>query len=601
MRFECLLRGACAEFGATISAAERRLIRASVVGEVADFNTPEYVTELHKVVEAETHAIRNDEELPGRPPPPVVIRASLITWLLTSGCAKKNVHPHGIRMEGVFIEDTLRLANTTLHGPLWIVNSLLESGCDFTAARCHQINLDRSRVHSGMMTRQGQAAINLDDANCAGRVQLRDGFLAQGTVRLVGARLSGLECNGRFFCPGGMALVVDVARVRGNVFFSNSEGDSLDGCEVVGEARMASAEIDGDVYCTGARFRNGSGTALMFQGAHIAGMLVLRDIVEIKGIVDLTKCRIGFLVDGKQRVSGSDWPKNICLIDCRYDAIYAGVPLDAASRLRWLDHHDDTFRTVTNEDLIDPQPYRLLADVMRKQGHEEDARTVLRVCAERRVKGLVSQAFKMPVGSTYRYLVRRAGVLAVLCIAMLAGGYLVGAIVLAIVASWFAWQSYKTRDDDEARLRVCQRVEGNRVRLMQNLYRWSVGHGYARWRVLLWLGLVLSVGTLLFIDDSMPHPGGLMQPTQSYALKEWSQGTQPAWYDALPKYNPLLYSADALIPLVSFHQEEHWTPSASTPRGWFVKNVYLPVHISAGWVIATLFVASFTRLMRQEG
>lgn len=92
-----------------------------------------------------------------------------------------------------------------------------------------------------------------------------------------------------------------------------------------------------------------------------------------------------------------------------------------------------------------------------------------------------------------------------------------------------------------------------------------------------------------------------MQPTQSVALKAWYEESPEPWIKSLPKYNPLIYSADTLIPLVSFHQEDHWTPSGRGKWGWFVKNVYLPLHISAGWVIATLFVASFTRLMRQEG
>lgn len=85
------------------------------------------------------------------------------------------------------------------------------------------------------------------------------------------------------------------------------------------------------------------------------------------------------------------------------------------------------------------------------------------------------------------------------------------------------------------------------------------------------------------------------------AERDREETRENEWVAKYPKFDPVIYSIDTLLPLVSFHQEDHWTPSGRGKWGWFVKNVYLPLHISAGWVIATLFVASFTRLMRQEG
>ncbi len=644
-RFEGLLRRAKSEFGDTVTEDEERLLKACVVGEVADFTTPDFWEKLKEAQDEESKAMVDEpDEWPERPEPPAKIRAEVVAWLLTSAAGKRYVHPHGVRMRGVRIEDTLRLAHATLHGALWANQSELLAGCDLIGSRFVDLHLNGSLVKAGMMSRGGIQSVHLDDSQSAGNVSIQGGFLAKGEVRLLGASIGGdLACSGgRFRNPGGNALSADGCQVGGFVFlkddfqsvgavrllgasiggslsciggrFHNPGGDALnaDRCLVgghvllnsefqsVGAVWLLGARIGGNLECIGGRFRNPNGDALMGEGCRVSGTLFVRGIGSVEGRIVLTRSRIAYLYDGERN---SAWPDKIVLTDCRYDAIYAGSPLDARSRLQWLAKHDSTAKTYinANEGVIDPQPYRWLAEVMKKQGHEEDARTVLRVCAERRVKGLVAQAFAAPIDRTYRYLIRRAAVLAVLCIALLAGGYWLGAAALAIVVSWFALQAFKHRGDDEARLRVCQLVEGNRVRVMQHTYRWVVGHGYARWRVLVWLGLVLSVGTFLLVDHPVPVPGGLMQPTQSYALKEWSQGTQPAWYEALPKYNPFLYSADALVPLVSFHQEEHWTPSTATWRGWFVKNVYLPLHIAAGWVIATLFVASFTRLMRQEG
>jgi len=79
-------------------------------------------------------------------------------------------------------------------------------------------------------------------------------------------------------------------------------------------------------------------------------------------------------------------------------------------------------------------------------------------------------------------------------------------------------------------------------------------------------------------------------------------GQDPRWVARYPGFNAAVYSIDAFLPLVDFHQEEYWTPG-SGPRwswAWFVKTVYLPFHIISGWIVATLFAASFTRLARQE-
>ncbi len=157
------------------------------------------------------------------------------------------------------------------------------------------------------------------------------------------------------------------------------------------------------------------------------------------------------------------------------------------------------------------------------------------------------------------------------------------------------------------------------------MYGAVVGHGYAHFRPLWWLIGMWVLGTILF---SVPA-GPTMQPTQGIALREWSQNSvtpsrKPLppwqWSDAngfvawflghptggwlgdYPKFHPVVYSLDAFLPLVDFHQEEYWTPIDGPILSWrwIVKNVYLPIHIAMGWIVATLFAASFTKLARHE-
>ncbi|NRA58475.1 MAG: hypothetical protein HRU13_10230, partial [Phycisphaerales bacterium] len=312
------------------------------------------------------------------------------------------------------------------------------------------------------------------------------------------------------------------------------------------------------------------------------------------------------------------WPAQIVLNDCRYDAIHTQSPLDAASRLAWLANHDRSMAylpppgwpgTISPVQRVvlrllpqaragywskgagpcDPQPYRQLASVLRRQGHEGDANAVLTALGWRRL---------MPL---FRERWRESGRGKVKAVVLFALNVLYGAIV---------------------------------------------GHGYARFRPLYWILAFWALGSVVFWIDG----GRVMQPTQAVPLRAWTKaeaagfdGTpmQPielaawarahggriadedvAWANAYPRFNPVVYSLDALLPLVDFHQEEYWTPRNGpgwvqpwpaqqndlawwlrlrfpSPQ-WWIKAAYLPLHIAMGWIVATLFAASFTRLARRD-
>jgi hypothetical protein len=140
------------------------------------------------------------------------------------------------------------------------------------------------------------------------------------------------------------------------------------------------------------------------------------------------------------------------------------------------------------------------------------------------------------------------------------------------------------------------------VWLLPRLLYWLVvGYGYARWRALLWIIALWLLGTLIFgFDDGVnmkeAHPYAMrsrvvleeLQPGEDVPLEHrWIQTRYPA-------LNPWIYSLDTLLPIVDFHQETYWTP-----KDGLVRWLYLPVHIMMGWVITTLFVVSFTGLVRR--
>ena len=82
--------------------------------------------------------------------------------------------------------------------------------------------------------------------------------------------------------------------------------------------------------------------------------------------LDLRSAKIGTLWDEKK-----SWPKkgNLYLHGLVYDSLDDMAPKDAKSRIEWL--------RLNGGKEFSPQPYEQLAEVLKRSGHEEDAKEVL--------------------------------------------------------------------------------------------------------------------------------------------------------------------------------------------------------------------------------
>jgi hypothetical protein len=108
----------------------------------------------------------------------------------------------------------------------------------------------------------------------------------------------------------------------------------------------------------------------------------------------------------------------------------------------------------------------------------------------------------------------------------------------------------------------------------------------------MWIGLFIGVGYLVFnldLADRVPLK-------ESAATLYRDRKMLPADY---PAFQPLLYSADVLLPIVNLQQKDYWAPNSAGPRGHWAR-LYLPFHILAGWFFTTLFVVGVTGLIRRE-
>lgn len=280
-------------------------------------------------------------------------------------------------------------------------------------------------------------SINADSLKIEESILLSHGFKAKGEVCLVGATIGGqLSCNnGQFINPDGDAIIADELKVAGNVFFSvgfkakgkvrlhstiiggdltcdggqfiNPKGEAFDGDSLKvegnfflrkgfradGEVYLVGATIGRQLACTGGQFINPNGKAINADSLKVKGSVFLNDGFKAEGKIDLVNAEIGgcfkwHKVDSPGKVTldlrfatvgilndePNSWPNKgkLLLNGLTYSDFFDNCPKDAESRIEWI-------RRQYNKKSVSfhPQPYEQLAEVLQKNGHENDAKKVL--------------------------------------------------------------------------------------------------------------------------------------------------------------------------------------------------------------------------------
>lgn len=471
---------------------------------------------------------------------PPLIRADRIQWLCTDAQAKNRVTHRGIQVAAARFEGKLDLRFARIRFPLCFFDCAFTGPIDLTNAEVRGLYLNGSHTKS----------ISADGVKVEGGVFLRNGFSADGEVRLVSASICGnLSCvKATFSNPkrkdddNGHALNADGVKVEGYVLLR-------DGFSAIGGVRLLGSSIGGSLECDNATFSNPGGVCLNADGVKVEGAVFIRNRFEAHGRVsfvaaevkqhfqwygvkspgkatmDLRSAKLGTLWD-----DANSWPKpgNLYLQGLKYDEIDHDAPCDAKSRIRWL--------RLQPPDAFSPQPYEQLADVLKKQGHERAAKDILVAKNE-------DPAFRrgMP---------------------------------------WWLEGWYR-------------------------LYGPTTGYGHRPLRALKGFALFLALGCVLF---GLGYCCGLITPSNvdTYAAND---GTEPGDISPdYPKFNFIMYSIDTFVPIMNFHQQGYWLPNPNQgviqqipwiplSAGGFLR-FYLWFHIAAGWVLTTLFVVGLTGLIR---
>jgi hypothetical protein len=494
------------------------------------------------------------------------IRAEVIRWLCVDEKAKQEVGPKGTWVYGAKISGRLDLSFFIVAFPIVLLHCRLTEDADLYGAQLPLLNLGGSWVQ----------AINADGLDVKGEVFLSNGFHAEGEVRLLGARIgSDLDCErGTFINPSGDALSADRMNVRGDVFLRNE-------FYAEGVVRLPGAQIGGDLACNDSTF-----TKLDARAATVKGDFWWWGLKHAAGVeLDLTNASVGSIGDDWDE---RKWPKSLVLDGFVYGRISKG-PTDAASRLRWL----------ARQDPFAPQPYRQLAKVLRERGDDDGAVTVLEEMEHLRrrqedhtkFERLESGVFEESIG--YGYNPARA-------------------IWEIVGLSALAWIVYRR-----------SYLAGKIVPTEKDAYESFQRDGHPPEHYTPFAPLVYSV------ENSLPivklgqgdnwHPGpdsesasstGNNWPTHLAAPRIWThfpwlQRRLIHWgllRDPNPKGElPRLQSF-----LVFWGLQPHPDPQAPRPRPsrWFTSprfvRWFLWIQILLGWLLATLFLAGVTGIVRKE-
>ncbi|KUM78193.1 hypothetical protein [Streptomyces curacoi] len=379
------------------------------------------------------------------------------------------------------------------------------------------------------------------------RLSLRGSVLP--ALDLGSARVDGLvnlsECRvrGRVHLSG--------AQISGGLFLERAEitarddrepvlkltrtaiGDDLwaPGLRVRGEMRLNGAQVSGSINLDEARLSRPGQVALDAVTLSVDGDVLLRR-VHVEGWTGLRGARIAGRLDLSYARLSNPGDMALRAGSCTVGELWLrrGAPMDGGLNLR---------RAQTDVLFVEPEK---LPDEVRLDGlgyttltpHEPAERRLPML--ERDVDGYVPHAYEQ-LTAAYR----RIG------------------------------------DDHAARLVQLAKQRRHRTtlpwygRLWGHIQDATVGYGFRPMRALGWLLSLLAVGSVAFALHAPP----------------------PLKADEAPDFNPVFYTLDLLLPVISFGQEP-----AFAPEGWQQALAY--VLVLTGWILATTVVAGVSRTVNRQ-
>lgn len=424
--------------------------------------------------------------------------------------------------------------------------------------------------------------LQMSELTVGGGLYMGRGFSCAGTVNLCGASIgASLELldatlTGPGLDAGDYALHLGCAQVGGDI-------QAERGLVVDGPITLADTSIRGSIVLKGARLNHPAGTALTAARAHVGGDLDCRDGLSAHGTLDLCDARIGgsLLLDGAELTApGGD-----------SDALSAnGIDIGGVARLgRGLTAHgrigisNATVRSYVSFhgailDAAGAQEALVCRGTTAAQlslqfaespkGHVSLSRTKVMLIRDipanwptsLRLDGTVYDMLRPTLPATERlpWLMRDQEGFKPQPYEQLAGVY------------------RRHGRDADARTVLLAKQRNLRPTLAFPARLWSllqdaaVGYGYRPLRAVWLLVCLLAAGSALFASW---HP-------------------EPVGGSPYPRFQPVIYTLDLLLPLVDLGQERAYEPSGAMQWAGIVL-------IGTGWLLATTVAAGAGRVLRR--
>jgi hypothetical protein len=417
------------------------------------------------------------------------------------------------------------------------------------------------------------SALGCGGLTIEGGVWCFKGFEADGEVRFIGARLGGnlTLANATLNNPGGIALNLNRATLadldctdlvvrEGQVSLVNTQIASqlvltqaqltattgepafvADDCSVgggvaltrlraTGEVSMRTGRIGGRLYLTDASIENPGDTALRLSRTEITADM-LCDRMAIKGRMKLVGSRIG----GHARL------EQVTLTDGAGTALDAGALQAAELSLLPAVPVDGTV-VLSNARLgvLRDNPASWPADL--KLDGLTYSTLEPQLPARRRLDWLAADTgghLSQPY-EELAALYGRSGQMA---------------------------EARRVLYAKERHQRATKTIVGRIWSFLQDI---TIGYGYQPWRAVLWFALLLVTGSVIFAANRYPpHISGA------------------------PPFNPVIYTLDLLLPIVSLGQKSSFNPTGL--EQWLS---YLLV--AAGWLLASTIATAIARIVRRQ-
>ena len=543
------------------------------------------------------------------------IRAAVLRYLLVAG--QWPVDVRGVRLRGVRISGSLDLEAAVLSRPLSLECCYLDAdegvcfdyatasrvalrGCQLAVLKgrmftARELDLSHStfagplQVSAADITgsfscrgarlaghyQDGDALVG-DGIKVGGDVFLDGGFTAAGAVRLPGADITGqLNCRGAELTghdQDGDALVADGIKVGGDVVLDRE-------FTAAGAVRLLGADITGQLNCRGARLtgQNQDGKALDASGMKVGGDVFLEREFTAAGAISLNSAHVG----------GSVSLRPTTLAGAGEVALTA-AKVQIVGHLRWMPRQ----RVLGSVNLEGATVGQLDDDWSRDRANgywpvggllNLDGLTYGRfggdqqATVEQRLAWIRSQ-YKQPADS---------------------GSAIFGTQPYEQLAAVYRQAG---QDDQARKVAIARRADPRKYGKL-NPYRrfgnwfldWTIKYGYQTWRAAVGLAAVFVVFLALSI---LAQRQGVMVPIGEieglHAVPSATQCTSE-----YPCFYPVAYTVDTVIPIINVHQADYWGPDGHAPWGWAWVGLTW-VATAAGWALATLLVAGYTGLVRQN-